>query len=371
MTWKHVPFCEIVESRGSGAAGLAQSEWKKGGRFPVIGQGAGVIEGWTDRVDLLIRPDPAVVLYGGHTRRAKYVDQAFVPGPNVKILTPADGLDAKFLFRFLEQLPIESRGYADHFPEVRRCSLPLPSLDEQRRITAIVDKADALRAKRREAIAKLDQMLQSVFLDMFGDPVTNPKAWQVVKSGKIFSEKPRIGTTRPATGSGCVIVRVGEIGSYDIAFDRCSRVELDRSEIERYSLQIGDTVLARAIGSKEQLGKCSYFAGSHETVCIDSHVMRLRPDPGKIDPIWFNFLLMTPAGKRLLQSKGGATAVQFNINAQQASDIDVPLPPLNTQREFARICARVRSQRRVSIDAATNLDSLFFALQHRAFSGTL
>jgi type I restriction enzyme, S subunit len=255
--------------------------------------------------------------------------------------------------------------------EVAKIKIPLPPLAEQRRIAAILDKADALRAKRREALAKLDQLLQSVFLDMFGDPVLNPKNWPVVKSGHVYSEKPRIGTTRPAAGNGCLVVRVGEVGKHQIAFDRCSRVELDQKEMEKFSLKPGDTVLARAIGSRDQLGKSSYFTGALEPVCIDSHVMRLRPDPAKVEPAWFNFLLSTPAGRRLLQDKGGATAVQFNINATQASDLDVPLPPMETQQEFVQFCSQVRTQLKAATSASSSLERLFTSLQQSAFSGAL
>jgi type I restriction enzyme S subunit len=140
-SWPSVPFEQVVASRGSGTQGLPQKEWLENGAFPVIGQGVSEIEGWTDRHDLLIHPAPAVVLYGGHTRRAKLVQQPFVPGPNVKILKPDSRLDPAFLYYFLVWLPVESKGYADHFPLVRKCTLPLPPLPEQRRIVALLDAA--------------------------------------------------------------------------------------------------------------------------------------------------------------------------------------------------------------------------------------
>jgi hypothetical protein len=141
--WQTLPFEEAVQSRGSGNSGLAQKEWEKDGRFPVIGQGAEDVEGWTNREDLLLTPSPSLVLYGGHTRRAKHVSQPFVPGPNVKILQPISGLDSKFLFHFLTYLPIESKGYADHFPLVRKVDVPIPPLSEQRRIVGVLDEAFA------------------------------------------------------------------------------------------------------------------------------------------------------------------------------------------------------------------------------------
>lgn len=155
--WPQLPFEEAVASRGSGTQGLPQKEWKEEGAYPVIGQGEGDIEGWTDRHDLLLTPSPAYVLYGGHTRRPKLVGQPFVPGPNVKILTPCAGLDPSFLYYFLMWLPIESKGYADHFPLVRKSTVPLPPLPEQRRIVAILDEAfDGIAKTRANAKKNLE-----------------------------------------------------------------------------------------------------------------------------------------------------------------------------------------------------------------------
>ena len=342
-----------------------------------------VIKGFTpfkDRDVLVAKITPC--FENGKIAHARIGRQLGFGSTEFHVIRPiATKLDDRYLYHFLRQPSVREEGGRrmtgsggqKRVPKtfIEALDIPLPSLTEQRRIAAILDKADALRAKRREAMAKLDQLLQSVFLEMFGDPVTNPKGWPVVKSGDLFSEKPRIGTTMPATGVGCLVVRVGEIGGYSIALDKCSRVELDGIELEKFLLRPGDTVIARAIGSKEQLGKCSYYDNSPEFVCIDSHVMRLRPNPSKTEPAWFHFLLSSSAGKRMLQSKGGATAVQFNINASQVSDIDIPLPPLALQREFLQCSRQVRAQMVYGLNAARALSDLFLTLQQRAFAGEL
>ncbi|MCC5842459.1 MAG: restriction endonuclease subunit S [Opitutales bacterium] len=245
------------------------------------------------------------------------------------------------------------------------------SLPEQQRIARILDRADLLRQSRRAALAQLDAFLQATFLDMFGDPVTNPKGWEVVKSAKLFSEKPRIGTTRPAGGSGFPVVRVGEVGDSQIRFEDCGRVELSETEFTRFNLKLGDTVIARAIGSANQLGKASYFAGHPEPVVFDSHVMRLRPSQSICHPKWLFSLISSQHGKRLIQMKGGATAVQFNINTKQASDLDIPIPPLDLQRRFAAIVESVEAQKARMQAHLADLDLLFASLQDRAFKGEL
>ena len=247
----------------------------------------------------------------------------------------------------------------------------LPPLAEQKRIAGILDAADALRVKRREAIAQLDALLQSTFLTLFGDPVTNPMGWEVEESSNLFSMPPRIGTTIPAAGQGYLVVRVGEVGQSRISFERCGRVEMSEKDFEKFRLEGGDTIIARAIGSKKQLGKASFFNGFREPVVIDSHVMRFRLNPEKCNPVWFYSLISSDRGKILLQRAGGATAVQFNINGKQASSLKIPLPKLDIQNHFATIVKSIEKQKAHQRAHLAELDTLFAALQSRAFNGEL
>jgi type I restriction enzyme S subunit len=108
-----------------------------------------------------------------------------------------------------------------------------------------------------------------------------------------------------------------------------------------------------------------------EIVVGDSHVMRLRPDTKKCDPYWLYFLLSSPSGKALLQSKGGATAVQFNINGSQASDLDIPLPPMKLQSRFVDVANSARKEIEHTSKMFADAETLFSSLQQRAFRGEL
>jgi type I restriction enzyme S subunit len=297
---------------------------------------------------------------------------------DLRALIPKQPVDSLYLLHSMLGLAeiIEQNGSGATVKGITQAKLaelqiPLPPLAEQKRIAAILDAADALRAKRREALALLDTLLQSTFLEMFGDPVTNPKGWDVQKSGKIFLHPPRIGTIISATDQGILVVRVGEIGSSRIAFERCGRVNIQYKDLLKYKLEQGDTVIARAIGSKNQLGKASFFDGFNEVVVIDSHVMRLRPNPSVCNSIWFYSLLSSVRGKELILKAGGATAVQFNINTKQASSLPIPLPPLELQKKFAAVVESIEAQKERMRGHLAGLDALFSSLQDRAFRGEL
>ncbi|RWX44708.1 type I restriction enzyme, S subunit [Candidatus Electrothrix aarhusensis] len=351
VNWDSVPYCECAEKK------LAVARLQSG---DIVFARTGATTGKS----FLIDQCPQKAVYASYLIRVRLGDKA----------------DPKYVSQFFRtpdywrQITKSARGVAQpgvNATTLKGLQIPLPPLSEQKRIAKILDTTDTLRTKRREALAQLDTLLQSTFLDMFGDPVANPMGWEVKKSANIFSEKPKIGTIRPAAGKGYLVVRVGELGETQIRFENCNRVELNEKEFDRYVLREGDTVIARAIGSKNQLGKASFFGEYLENVVIDSHVMRLRPNATICNPKWFFTLLSSPQGKLLLQEKGGATAVQFNINAKQASDLDVPLPPLTLQTQFAAIVKSIEQQKARMQAHLAELDTLFAALQQRAFNGDL
>ena len=326
--------------------------------------------------DLLVArmPDPLgrCCVFPGYTMPCVTVVDVCVIRPNTKRVFPRylmHAINAPATRSAMQQFVVGTTRPRISRKNIGNVPVPLPPLADQKQITGMLDSASRLRAKRRESIEQLDSLVQAMFLEMFGDPVTNPMGWDVVKSARLFSEKPKIGTTKKADGKGYLVVRVGEIGNAQIQFSDCSRVELKKAEFDRYVLQRGDTVIARAIGSKAQLGKASFFDGFSEDVVVDSHVMRLRTDSTVCDSKWFYTLISSTRGKILLQSKGGATAVQFNINAKQVSDIDIPLPPVGLQTRFAAIVDSIEQKKAQLKAHLGELDTLFASLQSRAFKG--
>jgi len=153
---------------------------------------------------------------------------------------------------------------------VKCYKIPLPPLEEQRRIAAILDKADAVRRKRQQAIALTEELLRSAFLEMFGDPVTNPKGWEVKRLETTFARNPQIGTTKPAHSDGQhLVVRVGEVGGRNVMLNECGRVTLEGKDLERFLCEPGDLLLARAIGSESHLGKASILQHTAHIVVFD------------------------------------------------------------------------------------------------------
>jgi type I restriction enzyme S subunit len=256
--------------------------------------------------------------------------------------------------------------------KLKELQIPLPPLDEQKRIAAILDAADALRAKRRQSIAQLDALIQSTFLDLFGDPVTNPMGWPEVEFEKIV-ESTKLGMVRGSTEFDWKMpvpyVRMDAITN-DGQFlpEKVQGTFASEEEIEAYSLRAGDFLL-NTRNSKELVGKITVFRGPKGWT-FNNNIIRIRffenVEPDAI-AVQFRFSRVQQA---LENRKAGTTSV-FAIYWKDLKTLPVLLPPLPIQQKFATIVESIERQKTAQRDHLTELDALFAALQHRAFRGEL
>jgi len=254
-----------------------------------------------------------------------------------------------------------------------RVEIPLPPLSEQRRIAEVLDRAEALRAKRRAALAQLDALTLSLFLDLFGDPRSNPKSWPEIAMSELFVAPPIFGSMIPplAEKRGWLSLRVGNIQDWTLDLRDSKYVDLPPESVDRHSVRDGDLLMARAIASKDHLGKCVIAHPNGEQWAFDSHLMRLRFDSTRSEPEFIRHLFMTPGGRALFLSVSRKSTVQYNINTKEISSLRIPVPPISLQREFSRRITAVEKLKATHRAALAELDALFASLQHRAFRGEL
>ena len=158
--------------------------------------------------------------------------------------------------------------------DVARLKIPLPPLDIQMRIAGILDAADALRVKRREALAELDTLLQSTFLDMFGDPVTNPKGWEVKPLSQLLGEKSRNGAYYPKNAYSSVGTRMVHMANafYGVVNpNEVRRVDASRADIRSiWPPAYGSLVVSRRcpLSTKGQRNPCLHTVETDERIDI-------------------------------------------------------------------------------------------------------
>lgn len=252
--------------------------------------------------------------------------------------------------------------------KLKQIPIPVPPLSEQRRIATILDKADALRTQRRAAIAKLDEFLQSVFLDMFGDPVTNPEGWPIRRISDLL-ESVKYGSSAKASLEGEVpILRMnnltysGEMDLTDLKYITANQAE------EKYLVHPGDILFNRT-NSKELVGKTAVYEGP-VPMAYAGYLIRGRVFQGHV-PEYISAFLNSKWGKAILRNMCKNIVGMANINAKEFGSIELPVPPSHLQARFQRSCHAIREQKRTLQRHAAHLDTLFASLQHRAFAGDL
>jgi len=264
---------------------------------------------------------------------------------------------------------------ADNFPieNLRSLEIPLPPLAEQRRIAGILGKADALRRKRKHALSLLDGLAQSIFLEMFGDPEINPRGFQVSAFEPLLETPPNFGSMIPPREAMLewVSLRVANIQNWTLTLEDSKYIDLPLDSVERHTLRDGDIILARAIASEEHLGKCVVVRPAGRKWAFDSHLMRIRLNAQKIDPVYVRELFRTPAGRQIFLRSTRKTTVQYNINTKELRALQIPVPPIDLQREFVSRVSALESIRDFGSRSIGRLNSLFSSVQSRAFSGQL
>jgi len=298
------------------------------------------------------------------------------------IRTDQSELDPRYLVHYLRQERIRKEGERKmtgsagqrrvpvHF--LANLNVPLPPLPEQRRIAAILDKADELRAKRRAALKKLDELTHSIFLDMFGDPATNPKGWPIKQLGDVATEVYRYPTYYDIeyVVDGVPEVR-GELLNADgsIATDRARLRFISPQTSARFPktvLAAGDLIMT----VRGTIGKIGLVPPDLAGANITANLIRIAFDHNRLDPVFAWHSTQTSSFKAQLLAACSSTTI-LTIKAPDLRRIRIALPPIDLQRKFAE---RVKVLKTVEASQTTSqraLDALFASLQHRAFRGGL
>jgi len=300
------------------------------------------------------------------------------------ILRPnASLLDARYLLHFLRRREVIVQGrqrmtgsagqrrVPEHF--VAGLEIPLHSLARQRRIAEVLDRAEALQAKRRATLALLETLTQSLFLEMFGDPELNSHRWHQLPLGELVVSGPQNGLYRPAAdyGEGTRILRID--GFYDgfvTSLDSLKRVRIAPSDIELFALRSNDIVINR-VNSREYLGKSALIPQLSEPVVFESNMMRFRLDVDRVEPRYAIQFLQTSFIRMQIARAAKDAVNQSSINQQDVRAFRMNLPPLELQRRFCERAATAEKLKIAHRASLARLDELFASLQHRAFRGEL
>jgi type I restriction enzyme, S subunit len=294
-------------------------------------------------------------------------------------LVPHDPDDSAFLVRALQRFSPTVLIRDSAYPSLRlgdiedmRVLAPDDSTD-RRRIAEVLDRAEALRAKRRAALAQLDTLTQAIFLDLFGDPANNPKGWPRVELGELIATGPQNGLYKPSTdyGSGVPILRIDAFYDGEVTgLGALKRVRISDEERELYALHAGDIVVNR-VNSMEYLGKSALIPQLDEPAVFESNMMRFEIDLTRVEPGYIVQFLQSRFVKGQILTAAKHAVNQSSVNQQDIKGFRINVPPIPLQQDFMRRVDAVRKVEAVQHASLTELDALFAALQHLAFRGEL
>ncbi|MET4200748.1 restriction endonuclease subunit S [Bradyrhizobium sp. LA6.12] len=257
---------------------------------------------------------------------------------------------------------------------VKETKIPLPPLEEQRRIAAILDKADALRRKRKRALDMLDGLTESIFFDLFGHTGDDISKWGAPVALSEFAEiGSGITKGRKLTGQATRQVpylAVANVQDRRLELGGVKSIEATEDEIARYRLRKDDLLLTEG-GDPDKLGRGTLWGGELDEAIHQNHIFRVRIKSEAILPLFLNWLVSSPYGKRYFLSVAKQTTGIASINKTQLSAFPAILPPVDLQYRFVGLAEQAAIQAKRLLSSSDNTESLFSSLQSRAFSGQL
>jgi type I restriction enzyme S subunit len=354
VNWDTVPWCECD------ARSVKDSRLEAG---DIVFARTGATTGKS----FLIRDCPLDAVFASYLIRVRVGDEA----------------DPRYVSHFFQtrdywaQITKGARGVAQpgvNATTLRAIQVPLPPLPQQKRIAEVLDRADALRARRRAGLAQLDTLTQAIFLDLFGDPVTNPKGWPDSKSlGEIADIVSGVTKGRDLRGERVREVpylAVVNVQDRSLNLSVVKTIEATEDEIQRYKLMANDLLLTEG-GDPDKLGRGTLWSDELPECIHQNHIFRVRITSPEVDPLFLNWLVGSQRGKRFFLRSAKQTTGIASINMTQLRSFPMLFPPLTLQHKFAGLVAAAEKLKSTYRTSVTELNTLFASLEHRAFRGEL
>lgn len=288
----------------------------------------------------------------------------------------------RYLFHFLnndlfEQMCIkEAKGIAQlnlSTEWLKNVRVRVPSLEDQQRIVNILDKAEEIRTKKKLANEKLDEFLKSTFIDMFGDPMSNNINIKKEKLGKylVYVQNGISRRRKIPQNIGNLVFRIKEIRENYIDYSDINRIPLNEKEKDKYKINNNELLFIRVNGNKDYVGRNAVFRGYIEDAYFNDHIMRVKIEERYINPIYLSRFLNMSFGKEEIRKHIKTSAGQYTINQQGLSSVELTIPPIEQQNQFAQTVQKVEAQKEKNQKLIEQMDNLFNSLMQQALNSSL
>ena len=226
----------------------------------------------------------------------------------------------------------------------------LPPYEKQCEIAEVLDKVTSLISLRKQQLAKLDELVKARFVEMFGDSVANTKNFPSTTLETVMTVFPQNGLYKPQTDyvqddTGIPILRIDAFYNGKVTnWNTLKRLICSETEIDRYLLKENDIVINR-VNSIEYLGKCAHIVGLKEKTVFESNMMRFHMDEKKVNAVYVTEVLCTEDIYRQILRRAKKSVNQASINQEDVKSLEILVPPLSLQNQFAAFVERVDQQK--------------------------
>lgn len=319
-----------------------------------------------------------VVVAGNGDLNVKYFNGKFNAYQRTYAISPKETVHGKYLYYFLEKYIVKLRelsigGVIKYIKigNLTEAKIPLPPLPQQQKIAKILDAADAIKQNDKALIAKYDELTQALFLDMFGDPVSNAMGWEKLELGNITDliTDGKHGNCNDEPNSGYYFISAKDIFDDNINYNRVR--EIPKREFEevdkRTNLQAGDLVM---VNTGATIGKLAIARDIPETrrTTFQKSVAVIKVKREKIDTVFLKYVFILRLES--FSGKGSGSAIQ-NLLLSEMRRFKIIIPPLELQNQFAERVAVIQEQKAIAQKSLAKSEELFNSLLQKAFKGEL
>ena len=355
--WEYKKLNEVCEK---GASNIVINKLTdNSGEYPLFGA-----SGLVKNIDFFHQDKPyiGIVKDGAGVGRVNiYPAYSSLVG-TMQYIFPKEGYSIDFIKYFLVKLDLShcvSGATIPHiyFKDYGKENIPTPSLATQLAIVSELDKINELIRLKKEQLKDFDNLAQSLFYEMFGDPVENEKGWEVKKLGEIGEFKNGLNFSKDENGHSIKFLGVSDFqNKKSIASDQLAYISLSERVQEDYLLKTDDIVFVRSNGKKELIGR-SVKMYITEPTTYSGFCIRCRITDEKVDKDYIAILLKTPIIRQFMTNSGRGCNIS-NLNQKVLNSIPTILPPLSLQRLFAQRIEQIEREKSEVQKSIQNLETL-------------
>ena len=290
---------------------------------------------------------------------------------------PSPGVDPAFLYFALKSViaELESKTHGSTMKHVVRgdfedTRIQLPGIDEQRRIVDLLSRAEGIVRLRRQARQKAAELIPAMFIDMFGDPATNPKGWPVQPLSAVSDVISGVAKGRDLSADESIelpYMRVANVKDGRLDLNEVKTIRIKKTEVEKLRIVPGDLLMTEG-GDPDKLGRAALWRGEIDLCVHQNHIFKVRNHRDRLVPEYLRSLVGSAYGKAYFLSVAKKTTGIASINKTQLSAFPVFLPPLAAQENFKRQVEAVEGIGALQEAAATKAEATFRSLLAGAFT---